>query len=343
MRQRSLQMILDKDAKPVPFVCMYPLCDNNPIRTHSVSRAWLKYISDDNNRVVVLRHNHETLFDEEAFNTNMKPEVTKFGIYSTKKLSTCYCFCARHDVSVFRDVDNVQEFDISRKSAFLLAYRSISHEICVRRRILAIQSDLSVPKHSVAQWELHKSNHAFALECIVHTHRNMQDAILNDSFRDSRYYVIVIDSVPEILCSGYFAPVDETNLLNQIYRTSYQHSLNTKDQLTLTIMPYQGDKGIIVLSWYGKSRNNKEYIKALDKMNSRVLLNHMFLSVFQYMDNFYIRPSFWDNLSADKQESLHKRYESDVNPYLADSYKSVKSNNTNYVNWSVKDVRHNVW
>ncbi len=77
-------------------------------------------------------------------------------------------------------------------------------------------------------------------------------------------------------------------------------------------------------------------------MNKDVLPNYLFVTVFQYMENFYIRPSYWENLSSDKQTSLHHRFESDENPYLADLYKSVKSNNTNYVNWSVKDVRHNV-
>ncbi len=237
---------------------MYPRCENKPVRTHSVSRAWLKQISDENNRVVTPRTKHETFFSYDPSSTDTIPEFTKFGIYVTKKLSTCYCFCSSHDVSAFRTIDNLQDFDINRKSAFLLAYRSISQEICVKRRAYSNLSKISVPAHDIPQWEWNKNQQAFALECIGRIRKNMQNAILSDSYRDTRYYAIILESVPDLLCSGFFAPIDEENITNQVYRSSYLHSPNANDQLALTIMPYQNDKGIIILSWYGKSRKNKE-------------------------------------------------------------------------------------
>ena len=321
---------------------MYPSCNNKPVRTHSVSRAWLKLISDENNRVVTLRPRYETVFDSDASNLNARPEITRLGIYNTKRLSTCYCFCSFHDGSVFDQIDNIQAFDVNRNSAFLLVYRSICHEICVKRRVRASLSNFSVPAHSAYLWTSQISLLDFALECLADIHKQMQNALLRGSYRGTRYYAIIIDSVPDILCSGFFAPVDEEKVTGQIYRSSYLYSPNANDQIALTMMPYQNDEGIIVLSWYGKSRKNKEYIKQLDQMNRNLLPNHLFISVFQYMDNFYIRPSFWDSLSTEKHKSLHHRFESDFNPHMTDFYQSVRSNATKYVNWSVKEIRQNV-
>ena len=343
MRKQEFAKLFDRDAKPAPFVCMYPSCENDPIRSHSVTRAWLKLISDENNCVVTLRTKYETFFHAYASDNNPHPEITKLDIYNTKKLSTCYSFCSSHDASVFNQIDNIQDLDINRESAFLLAYRSISYEICVKRREYTKLSNFSVPTHLRPELEFYKKQLAFALECIGQKHKKMQNAILSDSYRDTRYYAVIMNSAPDILCSGFFSPVDEGNIRDQIYRSSYQHSPDANDQLALTIMPYQNDNGIIVLSWYGKSRKNKEYIKKLDNMSRNILPNYLFISIFQYIENFYIRPSFWDNLSTDKKESLHNRFESDINPNMTDLYQSVRSNNTKYVNWSVKDVRHNVW
>ena len=340
--RREFTKLLDRDTKPRPFICMYPACENKPVRTHSVSRAWLKLISDERNRVVALRPRYDTIFDSDASNLNAKPEITKLGIYNTKRLSTCFCFCSFHDGSVFDKIDNIQAFDVNKKSAFLLAYRSICHEICVKRGVLAGLSNVSVPANSAHLWESQKRLLDLALESLGRIHKHMQKAILRHSYRDTRYYAIVVDSVPDILCSGFFVPVDEENVTSQIYRASYPLSPNAKDRLALTIMPYHRNRGIVVLSWYGKSRKNRAYIKKLGKMNRNLLLNHLFISVFQYMENFFLRPSFWDSLSADKQKSLHKRFESDINPYMADFYQSVRSNATKYVNWSVREIRQNV-
>ena len=342
MRRQEIAKFLEMDTKPQPLICMYPSCANKPVSTHSVSRAWLKLISDERNRVVTLKPRYEAYFDSDASNLNKRPETSKLVTYNTKRLSTCYCFCSLHDGSVFNQIDNFQAFDMNRKSAFLLAYRSICHEICVKRQVCSRLSNISVPAHNADLLALLKTQLNFALECIGQIHENMQDAILQGSFRGTRYYAIVIDSVPDILCTGFFAPVDEENVTRQIRRTSYLDATNVNDQLALTIMPYHNDKGIIVLSWYGRSRRNREYIEKLNKMEKTQLLNCLFVSVFQYTENFYLHQSFWDSLSADKQESLHKRVESDINFNMTDSYQSVRSNTTKYVDWSVKKIRQNV-
>ena len=342
MRKKEFAKVFDRDAKPAPFVCMYPSCEKDPVRSHSVSKAWLKSISDENSCVITPRIKYETFFDSSAPHKNSRPETTKFARYNTRRLSTCYSFCPSHDATVFNQIDNIQDFDISRKSAFLLAYRAISHGICDKRRHYAKLSNISVPTHMIHTWERFKNEQTFALECIGHIHEKMQNAILSDRYRDTRYYAIVLDSIPDILCCGFYSPVDEGNIWDQVYRSSYHYSPVANDQLALTIMPYQNDNGIIVLSWYGKSRKNKEYIKKLHKMKRNLLTNHLFISVFQYIENFYMRPSFWDNLPTDKQKSLHARFESDMNPYMTDLYLSVRSNNTKYVNWSVKDIKQKV-
>ena len=345
MSKRAFAIIQDRDAKPVPFVCMHPSCENKPVRTHSVSKSWLKQISDEHDCVVTSRDKHETFFASDVSTSNARRELSKFDKYATKKLSTCYCFCSSHDSSVFKKIDNVQDFNINRKTAFLLAYRSISHEMCVKRRLIANMAKISkieMPEFNANLWAWQKSHQEFALECLGHIHKNMQNAILRDNYRDTRFYAVVTDSVPDILCSGFYAPVDEEKLARQFHRSSYRNATSVNDQLALTIMPYQNDKGIVVLSWYRKSRRNKEHIEQLNKMKKSQLVNFLFTSVFHYMDNFFIRPSFWDSLSPDKQDSLHKHFESDVNLDMTDSYRSVRSDTTKYVNWSVEKIRQNV-
>ena len=342
MRRQEITKFLEINTKPQPFICMYPSCKNEPVRTHSVSLAWLRLLSDDKNRVVTPRPRYEAYFDSDASNLNKRPETSKLVTYNIKRLSTCYCFCSLHDGSVFAQIDNFQTFDINKKSAFLLAYRSICHEICVKRQICSRLSNISAPAHSAHIWEMQKRQQASSLEFTSQDQNKMQDALRSDNFRDTRYYAIVINSVPDILCSGFFSPVDEENIRNQVYRSSWLYSPYANARLALTIMPYQKDNGIIVLSWYGKSRMNKEYIKKLGKMSRNKLPNHLFISVFQYMENFYLRQSFWESLSADKQKSLHKRFESDINFNMTDSYQSVRSNTTKYVDWSVEDIRRNV-
>ena len=159
-----------------------------------------------------------------------------------------------------RKSSNVQDFNINRKTAFLLAYRSISHEMCVKRRLIANMAKISkveMPEFNANLWAWQKSHQEFALECLGHIHKNMQNAILRDNYRDTRFYAVVTDSVPDILCSGFYAPVDEEKLARQFHRSSYRNATSVNDQLALTIMPYQNDKGIVVLSWYRKSRKKQ--------------------------------------------------------------------------------------
>ncbi len=342
MRRQEITKFLDVDYQPQPFICMYPSCENKPVRTHSVSRAWLQMISDERNCVVAPRPRYDAYFESDDSNFNERPIKSKLVAYNTKRLSTCYCFCALHDGSIFQKIDKFQAFQMNRTSAFLLAYRSICHEICVKRKIRSMLADVSVPADDADLLAFIESRHNFGLESISQIHESMQSAIVRGNFRGTRHFAIVIDALPDILCSGFFAPVDEENVTRQIRRASYLNAINVNDQLALTIMPYQNNKGIIVLSWYGKSRRNKEYIDLLKGMRESQLLNCLFVSVFQYMENYYLRPAFWDSLAADKQELLLKRFESDINPQMLDSYQSVRSNTTNYVNWSVVETMHNV-
>ncbi|MDE0608954.1 MAG: hypothetical protein OXH77_03445 [Anaerolineaceae bacterium] len=342
MEKQEIRKLLDRDTKPTPFVCMYPSCEKTPVRTHSVSRSWFKQISDEKNRAVALRTRYETYFDSDGSKRNTRREGTKLITYNTNRLSTCFCFCSFHDGSVFAGIDNFQDFEISKKSAFLLAYRSICHEICVKRQVHSNLSNVSIPAHDALIFEMQKRQQATALEFASQDHNEMEDALRRQDFRDTRYFAIVIDSVPDILCSGFFAPVDEENVRNQVVRSSWLYTPYANARLALTVMPYQRDNGIIVLSWYGKSRMNKDYIRTLRKMSRNTLANHLFVTVFQYLENFYLRPSFWDSLSEDKQESLHRRFEADINPAMTDTYQSVRSNTTKYVNWSVEDIKQNV-
>ena len=254
-----------------------------------------------------------------------------------KRASTFKGFCSRHDNELFAPIED-RKLTVNRRSAFLLAYRGISKELHLKRRIATLdyESRIRARKYKHADTEIANSLSRYqivnglALSQVLKVHSKMGTAITGNSYRSTFFYAIEFDKVPDILCNGStFIEVDFHG--NRIQKLTQVKSM---DLLSFSLLPYGNERGIAIFSWFGKSSVNNKFLKSLNSLSRRDLPNAIVRLVFQHFENTFIAPHWWNELPTNTQKSLLGRFESSFNPFKMMNI-DLRSDGNYYVDWKV--------
>lgn len=235
-----------------------------------------------------------------------------------KRASTFKGFCKLHDNRLFAPIEDTR-LTVNRRSAFLLAFRGISREVYLKRRIETLEYEPKLHNNKSPHSELtigealsrYKHTNRLAQRPFLELHTKMGAAITRKNFRNTFYFAIVFDRAPDILCSGStFIEVDFHG--NRLQRRTQSKPL---DILSVSVLPYDNDRGIVLFSWYGKSSVNLRFIKSVYSISRLQIPDAIVRLVFQHFENIYFAPRWWHALSSVMQRSLLERFESSFNPF----------------------------
>ena len=251
------------------------------------------------------------------------------------RASTFKGFCKLHDNRLFAPIED-RKLKLNRRSAFLLAYRGISREVHLKRRIETLNYEPRLRNSEYHHSELtlsdsmsrYKHTNSLALTPVSKIHDKMGTAITRKNFRNSFYFAIEFDRVPDILCNGStFIEVDFHG--NRMQRLTQSKPL---DLLSVSLLPYGNERGIAIISWYGKSSVNHRFIKSLYSLSPLQIPNAIVRLVFQHFENIYFAPRWWNALSSVVQRSLLERFETSFNPFKMLDI-DLRPDGYNYVDW----------
>jgi len=321
--------------------CMHPLasksnCSNKISRAHTVQKHGGLDIIAENGHVQSFLYG-DLLKD---FKTNLRLNPHLIGINIA---STFPGFCSIHDNELFSPFEKGQ-FKINQKNCFLLGYRALCRELFVKTNakefiIESKEYDKGSPISYQIEYQNKRNLTAQSLSYGVKDlsyHKLVYDEyLLEKDFRNTKYYVIATNSIPDILCSGAFIPYYdyEGKLLQNGFNP------NILDFIFFNIVTSE-NKGYIIFNWLEDQPICQNFISGINKVPLSVMPDVIVRLIVSYFENFYWKPSWWNNLTSAKKAILIEKlkYDSPIgcaNPHCLqpDGYK--------YVNWKISNIKTN--
>jgi len=230
-------------------------------------------------------------------------DPTEFKSIGVNKASTFTGFCKFHDDSLFAPIEKVP-LKLTRRHAFLLAFRVVSQEVFLKRRVVEHNFSNEAPFPDF--WRSHQAGARIALRNLQTLQDEMGKALKAGRFRDTRYFALELDRVPGIVCSG------TPNIEYDFHGNRLQNLMRrgALEYITFSLLPFKENRGVAVVAWFGNSNVNKKFIRSLASLSNRDIPDAFVRFAFQSIENMFLSPKWWNNLSDAIKERLLLRYDS---------------------------------
>lgn len=335
--QGDIRQILHKQRQLTRKVfgkkeCLHPEaprhCNGNIVRAHTVQRNGALSLIAENGHVLTLG------LDPDRANGRLVV-AEKVGI---RKASTFTGFCSTHDKQLFAPIED-NPLQLTRRHAFLLAYRCISRERFGKSRLAELgpkSVDAGTIPEDAAQFIQAGADLA---EKDLFVFNQMQEALIRDKYSRTQFYAIEFDSVPDIMCSG------GTNVIydfgGNFIQNMYKDPLREKpfDIITLSLLPYGTGHGVAIFAWYGKSIVNEKFIKSLHTLPNLHIPNILVRFLFYNFENMYWSPAWWEDLPEKAQDNLLNLFK--YRTFDPTPFYDLRPDGNKYVNWKIVGKRKN--
>lgn len=316
--------------------CLHPEatenCKGNIVKAHSIQRnGGLSKIAVNGHvgKISLITH----------YNSNVvKYEKSLIGL---KKASTFTGFCGYHDSSVFSDIEN-HRFLASKKQIFLLAYRSICRELFFKVGHLEVLKEIKEKDKGLPfDMQIHYQESinamiygcSLGLETMKKQKRKYDKILISKSFSKVNYYVVMIDSIPDVLCSGTHIP--EIDFNGKFY---LQLGYANIDQEIMTFNSIPIDNGgAIIFSNCDNGNVSKGFYESLIALDSDELPNTIIRYIFEYFENAFFSPKWWDLLDNKKQNQLLQKASHGSRPDSEHDTNCLLPDGFSYVDWNVRN------
>ncbi len=322
--------------------CLHPgaktgNCDGDIVRAHTVQR------SGGLSKIAHTKHVYRLMpklsYSPPSFSIIPK----RIGI---NEASTFTGFCQIHDTKTFERIEKVP-FTAEVDQIFLLAYRALSREVFMKSNQLELidfMHDQDKGLDTLAQIEFQGfiKSYGYGVALGAATMNRQKEkydkALLNDVYTSLNYYVAYIEETPEFLCSG--TSIVETDFLgrgyNQLGRSDIEQEI-----ITFSIVPID-DGGAIVFATLDNGDDIKSFFQSIVSLNETELPNAFARYTFEYYENTFISPLWWDKLDSHIKESIIDRFSSGLKPDDIREKNCLMDDGIEIVNWSIHKVVSNI-
>jgi hypothetical protein len=267
------------------------------------------------------------------------------SLIGINQASTIWGFCARHDNEVFRLID-YNDFEPCVEHAFLLGYRSLSRELywkSARLDALAYMKTLDRGKIQIEQ-KAHQEISGWAgdglrqgLDDLRREKKRYDQVLLRRDYDSGRYYALILDQTPDILCSG-FTQV-EYDFAGTFLQDLSDPNLDPHCLACSIVASQHG--GAVVFTWVEDSLICSPFIKSLDAFTDERIGDAVTRFVFECFENLYVSPEWWDALSEQTAKALVDRMCPVKEMFSARSSRHLVEDEKRYVSWNALSRKTN--
>lgn len=335
MPQISVNTIFAKAKKSFnKKYCLHPGSQNNEcrggiVRAHTIQRnGGLKLIAKEGH-VYGCNFN---FMDKIKLDEPLDPILK--GI---NEASTFTGFCKFHDTKTFEPIEK-HPFAICKQHIFLLGYRAICREVFTKiyhQEMLPFLkecdrgTDLQHQKEHQAYIESEKLTVRAGLTTLGYHKLNFDNNILISNYDNINYYAILISQTPDFMCSGTIFPECDFhgNILQDVFSTS------VLDCITFSVIGTDSG-GLILFSWLGDQQSCENLIKSIALIENIGLPNAIARLTFEFFENVYFSPIWWDKSSHDKKHVIKKRM-AELSSFRIRDPRCLQPDYINYVDWGI--------
>ena len=290
--------------------CLHPnastsTCSHKIIVAHTIQRnGGLNTIARNGHVYSLLRHG--SLLDQSKWDPKSGP--SKVGI---REASTFRGFCSQHDNELFAPIEKVP-FEGTAEQIALLGYRAICYELLMKEFALGVDYILRdfdrghlVPFQQVHQEALNLRDSGVnkAIDEIQTLKRHYDKALFKRDFGSLGYYVVTFNKNPDVMCSGT-AQVTHDFRGNKIAQLG--HLDTPANWLTFSLIATD-DGGSSVFSWPTEHSESERVLMSLNDLSDADQPHAIIRFAFEFFENTYFAPDWWDGLEKHVQVQLKER------------------------------------
>ena len=333
--RRSIQEAIEAaQAAYAQKVCLHPdpsTCNRGIIKAHSIQQnGGLSRIAVKG-KVYGIRENN--FGDLSKQNGLLIPKLVGVGYASTFS-----GMCGFHDEQTFAPIEK-KPFVVCPEHAFLLAYRHVCKEVFTKQAAANLFSLLRTADAGrpfemqvVLQQSVDLVQEGFDqgrrdAETIKASY---DKALLTKDYSAVRFFVIRFKEVPDVLCcSGNFPMFDfEGNTLQRLLDNKLP------DHVTFSIIATDAG-GAVVFAWLGDCPCSERLMRSFHKLPDVEIGDAVVLYAFEYCENRYLFPTWWDALDQPKKTALCRRSTDAADVTIRRKNSCLMNDGFNYVKWTV--------
>ncbi|QDU09612.1 YecA family protein [Gimesia aquarii] len=334
--RRTIQEVIETGREAyAKKVCLHPdlsTCNHGIIKAHSIQKnGGLSRIAVKG-KVYGIRENNAG--DLSKSNGMLAPKLV--GI---RHASTFTGMCGFHDDQTFAPIEK-EPFVSCNEHAFLLAYRHFCKEIFTKGGAISLLPTLRTADNG-QPFEIQMKYQRFMDEMQSGLVQGVKDVeaikasydtcLLTKDFSDVRFYVVQFKEVPNLLtCSGNFPMFDFSG--NQLQRLLEPNKL--PDHVTFSIIATDTG-GAFIFSWLGNLLCPECLVKSLHKLPDAAIGDAVVRYAFEYCENLYMSPTWWDGLDETSKMALCRRITKAGDVTAERKSDCLMPDGHNYVNWTV--------
>lgn len=284
-------------------MCLHPNsgseCQGSIIKAHTIQRnGGLSAIAKDGLVYSGIADN-DVIKTGEMF---MKP----VGI---SKASTFTGFCGFHDRTTFLNLEK-KPFIGDQEQCFLVMYRALCRELYMKSANIenfgnllnrAVRANNAILKDMMTG-AITGAN--AAIKELQFYKRIYDQMLIDGNYSSVCYYVVFLDSMPDILCTGGFQP--QWDFSGQRIQDLAEMNYLLK-HITFSIIA-SDTGGVIIFTWADENNDSApSLVRSFDLLSSEEKINASIRLAFEYVENTFASPIWWDSLENDQQDYLQKK------------------------------------
>lgn len=240
--------------------------------------------------------------------TDGNPSPRKIGVGNA---SVFPGFCSKHDTALFKPIEG-KSLPLNYDTAFLFSYRAIAYERFSKEAQLRVaniqrEMDRGHPFFKQALMQMHLSTAIagikIGMQDMDRWKKDFDDRLLSGSRQGFHFLAVRFDRVLPIVACGAFHP--EFDLQGNPLQQLGRHGVDF-DHIALTVTVFEG-RTIVVFGWIG---SNDGPARALADSFLRIdedrKADAVIRLLFVQTDNLFLRPSWWDALSAEDKGAFNQ-------------------------------------
>jgi hypothetical protein len=274
--------------------CLHPeakrgQCEGKIVNAHTIGRK--KALEK------IARNGHLITFSTEPGILEKTSGLGMPKMIGVKEASTFTGFCSRHDRETFKPIDE-QELLPTPEQVFLVSYRGFCRELYYKNAVnKKYQKDrkskkLILSKHKEFVDDFSRAT-SVSLRRLIKRKSSMDSMLLENQYTDLKYLAITFKDKPEIACSGTFCPEYD---FNGKFLQDLSDLIPDFDAIMFNLIPTEKG-GMAIFSWIDyDSVNCYRLIKSLLDVSKNRIPDAILRMAFEYIDNVYIDPNWWEPL-----------------------------------------------
>lgn len=324
--------------------CLHPaadqkICEGGIIKAHTVQKSGML------NRIA--RNGHVYQSSDNFFDLVKSGGEIIHKLMGINDASTFTGFCSFHDNKTFEPIEK-QFFVGTRDQCFLLAYRAICREVFVKRSqmdSIPFTKTLDRGKHVHQQAAIQMKLHGYeagvqaGLSDLEQHKATYDKGLLSESYDDTCYYILWLKDAPDIMCSSLLYPACD------FVGKSIQDLADFNKKLALITYSLIATEtgGAIVFVWNRDSNAAcMQLVSTLDSMVNDLIPHAIVRFLFEFCENKFMSPDWWENLSEDNRKKLEERYLLATSPVSLRSSKCLLDDGVRAVSWEITSKQSNV-